>query len=67
MDKVIRKLSCLVGNHHYADINLDVEYVTQIGKNYLFRAKNRCVDCGKPYEALFQVSEDDMKVTEVMP
>ena len=47
----------IFGNCHYKDSNLEVEYISKLGDNYLFRAKNRCVDCGKPYEALFQVTE----------
>lgn len=64
----MKKLSCIFGNCHYKDSNLEVEYISKLGDNYLFRAKNRCVDCGKPYEALFQVTEAHFNLArEVSP
>lgn len=64
----MKKLSCLLGNCHYADSNLEVEYIGVFPDGFLFRAKNRCVDCGKPYEALFRVMEDQFTLTrEVSP
>lgn len=64
----MKKMSCIFGNCHYKDSNLEVEYISKLGDNYLFRAKNRCVDCGKPYEALFQVPEAQFNfVREVSP
>lgn len=63
----MKKLSCLFGNHHYADKNLKVRIVPNCrgAAKRSFEYTNSCVDCGKelvfriPVWYLLRMSNDD--------
>lgn len=48
------KLRCLLFGHSYKDTNLQMTHLLDSldGKYWIYRAENKCVYCGAPYQTI---------------
>lgn len=50
----MKNIMCLLGNHVYSDASAEIYAVDERDGHLIFRVRNCCLRCGKPYETIIK-------------
>ena len=51
----MNNLKCLLGMHSYSNAYLEFNLVDKRDGHFIFRVRNSCIRCGKPYEDIISM------------
>lgn len=60
----MRKLHCIMGNHHYKTGSEKFTFILEDDDSWIYRVENNCVDCGKHYCTLVNIPKPDIPTEE---
>lgn len=54
---VVRELMCTLGYHCYHPSAMEMKYIRNEGKYWVYEMKTQCVYCQKPYSAVLSIAK----------